>query len=108
MHGTFWGVTGFSVGVGVFVGVGVGVFVGVFVIVGAGVWVGVFVAGEESDDLDPSSPGIERHPADSRQATSSRAMSMDRVDFCIEVVFSPDPQKDSENIPARVCFGSPV
>jgi hypothetical protein len=77
-------------GAGVPEGFTVGVLVGVFVGVAVGILVIVFVAWEESDDLDHGSPGIEKHPADSRQTTSSRAMSMNRVDFCRGVVFSPD------------------
>jgi hypothetical protein len=101
LHGVFTGVGDFT-GAGVFTGVSVGTFVGVFMGVGVGILVVVFVAGEESDDLDPSSPGIERHPADRRQAASSRAVSMNRVDFCMEGVFSPDLLIDSENVSARM------
>jgi hypothetical protein len=99
LHGVFTGVGDFT-GVGVFTGVSVGALVGVFMGVGVGILVVVFVAWEESDDFDPNSPGIERHPADSRQAASSRAVSMNRVDFCIELVFSPDLLIDSENVSA--------
>jgi hypothetical protein len=100
LQGVFVGVGGFTVGVlaGVFVGVGVGVFVGASVGVLAGVW----VDWEESDDLDPSSPEIERHPEESRQAESRRAMRMNRVDFCIKMVFSPDLLIDSENVFVRM------
>ena len=75
---------------------GVGVFRGVRV----GALVGAFVAWEEDPvDFDPGN-GNERHPAETRQAASSRAMSMKMVDFRIELVFSPDLLIDAENIPA--------
>jgi hypothetical protein len=71
------GITGFTVVGGTFVGVGVGVGAGVFV-----------ACAEEPEVLEPV-PRNERHPADSRQATSSRARIMNTMDVFIVGVFSP-------------------
>jgi hypothetical protein len=77
LHGTFGGVVGFTIVAGTFAGVGVGDGAGVFV-----------ACAEVPEVLEPG-PRNERHPADSRQAASSRASIMNTVEVFIVGVFSP-------------------